>query len=214
MTERYASGGFLRSARNVSGLTLLSRVLGLLRDTATAYLLGAGWVNDALNYAWTLPNAFRRLFGEGALSSAFVPVLSEVVEKEGRARAREVANQVISTSGMFLLLLSAALMFGVAFVPEAWMARWLNTDDPARARLTATYLQILLPYLAGVCIVAQLMAVLNVLGEFTVPAFAQVIVNVVWIAGVGVAAWLAAGDAPMQGRIIALSVLVATGKIS
>jgi len=209
VTDAESNGGFLRSARNVSGLTLLSRVLGLARDTATAYLLGAGWVNDALNYAWTLPNAFRRLFGEGALSSAFVPVLSDVVEKEGRSRAREVANQVICTTGLFLLLLSAGLMLAAAFVPEAWMARWLNTDDPERARLTARYLQILLPYLAGVCIVAQLMAVLNVLGEFTVPAFAQVIVNVVWIAGVGVAAAIAADDAPMQGTIIAISVLVA-----
>jgi putative peptidoglycan lipid II flippase len=209
VTEDDANGGLLRSARNVSGLTLLSRVLGLARDTATAALLGASWVNDALNYAWTLPNAFRRLFGEGALSSAFVPVLSEVVEKEGRARARQVANQIVCTTGLFLMLLSAALMLAAAFVPEAWMASWLNTEDPEQARITARYLQILLPYLAAVCIVAQLMAVLNVLGEFKVPAFAQVIVNLVWIAGVGVAAWVAAGDRPMQGTIIAISVLVA-----
>ncbi len=90
-----SDGGFLRSARTVSVLTLLSRVLGLARDSATAALLGNSWVNDALSYAWTLPNAFRRLFGEGALSSAFVPVFARSLEEQGAAHARQVSNTIL-----------------------------------------------------------------------------------------------------------------------
>jgi putative peptidoglycan lipid II flippase len=198
----------LRSARTVSGLTLLSRVLGLLRDSATAALLGSTWVNDALNYAWTLPNLFRRLFGEGALSSAFVPVVSRVVELEGTARARDVANAVISAMAVFLVLLTTALIALVGLLPPERVVVWFGVADVARAAVLVRYIQIVLPYLAGACIVAQFMAVLNVLGEFTVPALAQVIVNLVWIAGVGVAAWWAPGEPPVQGEIIAWCVIV------
>jgi putative peptidoglycan lipid II flippase len=199
----------LGSARTVSVLTLLSRVLGLVRDMATAALLGSSWVNDALNYAWTLPNAFRRLFGEGALSSAFVPIISRVVEQEGRERAREVANAVISAMGLFLLLLAGSLVALVGLLPEERVAGWFGVESAERAAVLVRYIQIVLPYLAGVCVVAQFMAVLNVLGEFTVPALAQVIVNLVWIAGVAAAAFLAPEDLPVRGEVIAWSVLVA-----
>lgn len=199
----------LRSARTVSALTLLSRVLGLARDSATAALLGNSWVNDALNYAWTLPNAFRRLFGEGALSSAFVPVFSGVLEKEGKGAASRVAGTVITTMGLLLLLLSAALVAAVGLLPAETLARLFDIDAPDRALVQARYIQIVLPYLAGVCVVAQFMAVLHVLGEFTVPALAQVIVNLVWIGAVLAAAAWAPGDLPAQGELIAWSVLVA-----
>jgi putative peptidoglycan lipid II flippase len=192
----------------VSVLTLLSRVLGLLRDSATAALLGSTWVNDALNYAWTLPNLFRRLFGEGALSSAFVPVFSRTVEQQGIARARDVANAVISAMAVFLVLLATALVALVGLLPLERVVVWFGVEDTARAAVLVRYIQIVLPYLAGVCVVAQFMAVLNVLGEFTVPALAQVIVNLVWIAGVGAAAWWAPGDLPEQGGIIAWAVIV------
>lgn len=212
-TTKAGDGGhsdapMLRAARNVSALTLLSRVLGLVRDSSTAWLLGSSWVNDALTYAWTWPNTFRRLFGEGALSSAFVPVFSKVVEHEGRARARQMANVVITTTGLFLLALSLLLVLLAGLLPLQTVGRWTGETDPARSAVLIHYIQVVLPYLAGVCVVAQLMAMLNVLGEFTVPALAGVIVNVVWIAGVGVAWMLAPGDAVRQGEIIAWSVLV------
>lgn len=200
---------FLRSARTVSVLTMLSRVLGLVRDQATAALLGAGAVSDALTWAWTVPNAFRRLFGEGALSSAFVPVFSRVVEQQGRPRAREVSNQVISTLAVVLLAVTTLLAAAVLLVPAEAAARWLDMDAD-KAALTLSYTALLLPYLAFICVIAQFMAVMNALGEFAIPASASVILNLTWVGGV-LAAWaLVRGEGdprPAQGRLIALAIL-------
>jgi putative peptidoglycan lipid II flippase len=212
--EPAADARFLRSARTVTVLTMLSRVLGLVRDQLTAALLGAGAVSDALTMAWTVPNIFRRLFGEGALSSAFVPVFSRVVEKDGKARARQMANQVVSTLAVFLLLLSVLLAGIVALIPAETAARW-GAMDVEKARLTLAYTELLLPYLALICVIAQFMAVMNALGEFAIPASASVILNLVWSAGVGVA-WLlwgsARGEGPdpraAQGWFIAGAILV------
>jgi putative peptidoglycan lipid II flippase len=210
-----ADARFLRSARTVTMLTMLSRVLGLVRDQLTAALLGAGAVSDALTWAWTIPNAFRRLFGEGALSSALVPVFSRVLEKDGKPRAREMANQVVSTLAVFLLIFSLALAGLVALVPPDAAARWLSMDAE-KARLTLGYTELLLPYLAIICVIAQFMAVMNALGEFAIPASASVILNLVWSGGVA-AAWLLWGAAragtgadprPAQGFLIAGAILV------
>ncbi len=210
-----ADARFLHSARTVTVLTMLSRVLGLVRDQATAALLGAGAVSDALTWAWTVPNAFRRLFGEGALSSALVPVFSRVLEKEGRPRAREVANHVVSSLAVFLLVLSLGLSALVLLAPPDVAARWLDMD-PAKARLTLQYTALLLPYLAFICVIAQFMAVMNVLGEFAIPASASVILNLVWVGGV-VLAWLLWGSAdaqagsdprPAQGFLVAGAILL------
>jgi len=184
-------------------LTMLSRVLGLVRDKATAWLLGASAVNDALTWAWTIPNAFRRLFGEGALSSAFVPTYSRVLETEGRERARQVSNEVISTVAVFLTLLSVALALLVALVPVAPLAEWTG-KDPAKIELTLRYTQLLLPYLAFICVIAQFMGVMNTMGEFAVPAFASVILNLLWVAGVIAAAWLVGSSAGTPEELEAL----------
>jgi putative peptidoglycan lipid II flippase len=210
MSQR-ADGGFLRSARTVSGLTLVSRVLGLMRDAAMAHLLGAGMVNDALTYAWTVPNAFRRLFGEGALSAAFVPVFAKVLEEDGKARARQIANQVISAVALALMALALVLILLVGVIPDSWLA-WAADGDLDRAQLTVSYIQLLLPYLAFICIIAQFMAVLNAMGEFAVPAFSPVILNVIWLAGIfGAGWWGASADLAdpreTQGFIIACSIL-------
>ncbi len=204
---------FLHAARTVSVLTMLSRVLGLARDQATAALLGAGAVSDALIWAWTIPNAFRRLFGEGALSSAFVPVFSRVLERDGKARAREVSNGVISSLAVFLLVLSFVLALIVLLVPAEAVTRWVRIE-PAKVELTLRYTALLLPYLAFICVIAQFMAVMNALGEFAIPASASVILNLGWVVGVA-AAWLFFGTAgeghdprASQGWIIAGAILI------
>jgi len=215
--EGTADRHFLRSAWTVSALTMLSRVLGLARDKATAYLLGAGAVNDALTWAWTIPNAFRRLFGEGALSSAFVPTYSRVLEREGRERARQVSNEVISSVAVFLTLLSLGLALLVALVPAELVAQWTG-KELFKVQLTLQYTQLLLPYLAFICVIAQFMGVMNTMGEFAVPALASVILNLMWVAGVGAAAFLVGSAAgtpeelealrAKQGFIIAGAILV------
>lgn len=210
-----AHGGFLRSARVVSLATLLSRVLGLVRDAAMAHLLGAGAVHDALTFAWTVPNAFRRLFGEGALSTAFVPVFSRVLEGRGLPAAAQLTRQLVSFLGLFLLLASATLAAAVALVPDNWLAAVFGAEQLDKAHLTVRYVQLLLPYLAIICVIAQFMAVLNALGSFAVPAMAPVILNLVWITGVGAAAWWSAGQPPGferaagQGYVVVAAILVA-----
>lgn len=212
-----ADRGFLRSARLVSALTLVSRVLGLFRDAATAHLLGAGMVNDALTYAWTVPNAFRRLFGEGALSSAFVPVFTRVLHERGREAARAVANQVISAVGLGLLTLALALVVAAGLIPDDWLSALVGTGELEKARLTVAYTQLLLPYLAVICVIAQFMAVLNSLEEFAVPSFSPVILNLVWLVGIAVAAGWGSGDElpgedlrARQGFVIVAAILVAS----
>jgi len=201
--------GFLRSARTVSLLTMCSRVLGMVRDVVTAHVLGNGLVNDALNLAWRVPNMFRRLFGEGALGTALVPELARVFDEQGPARARAVASEVVSTLAAFLIGLVGLLSLGLALVPDAPVAEALGVPLE-KVRVTHQLLQLLLPYLAVVCVIAQFMAILHVMGEFAVPAFSPVLLNLVWIAGGLLAPRLAGGDLRQRGLVIAVSILLAS----
>jgi putative peptidoglycan lipid II flippase len=209
--------GFLHSTGVVSILTLASRVMGLLRDMATSHVLGDTAVNDALTMAWTVPNLFRRMFGEGALGSAFLSVFSRVLTTEGRERAVQVSNAVISAVAMFLLGMVAVLIAATYLVPESWSLWVLGPEHADKVQLTLQYTRLLLPYLAAICVIAQFMAVLNAAGEFGVPAFSPIILNVVWLMGIGAAAWWGAtagddtdGSLAHQGTIIAASILVAS----
>src|ERR1700741_5497292 len=93
-----------RSFATVGGLTLLSRVFGFLRDILIAAILGSGWVADAFFVAFRFPNLFRRLFGEGAFNSAFVPLFAKKLEGEGREAARAFAEEALA--GLVLAILS------------------------------------------------------------------------------------------------------------
>ncbi len=199
-------GAVLASARTVSILTLASRLLGLLRDQAMASLLGNAWVHDALLYAWTVPNAFRRLFGEGALGSAFVPIFTRSWEHDGRDRARQITQQLLSAVATFLVLLSVVLMLLVSLVPPEWVSGWAAFAEPERGALFLWLVRLLLPYLAVICVIAQMAGVLNARGRFAVPAAAPILLNTVWIGAVGLAAWWK-DDQIEQVRIIAWAIL-------
>lgn len=207
------SRGFLRSAGTVSGLTLFSRVLGMLRDMATAHLLGAGLVSDALTYAWTLPNAFRRLFGEGALGSALIPALTHAQEQGGREAVRSLSRQVVSTLALALTALVAGLVLLIQLAATLF-PEWLGAE---RAALTLDFTQLLLPYMIVVCVLAQFMATLHVLGEFALPAASPALLNLIWIGGALAAGiWgpelAGAGEDPrrVQGLMIIGSIFVAS----
>ena len=92
-----------KSFATVGGLTLLSRVFGFVRDILIAATLGSGWVADAFVVAFRFPNLFRRLFGEGAFNSAFVPLFAKKLEGEGRDAARSFAEEAMA--GLFFILL-------------------------------------------------------------------------------------------------------------
>ncbi|MHC4946604.1 MAG: murein biosynthesis integral membrane protein MurJ [Planctomycetota bacterium] len=196
---------FLRSAKILSFLTLMSRVLGLIRDMITTAVLSAG-LCDALILAWTLPNVFRNLFGEGALSSAFIPVFNRVLKKESLEQAFLLARRVITIIGLFLLAL-VALLIGLSFViPDAWL---LSSFGDSREKLAETLRlgRILLPYLAVVCVIAQCQALLNSLKEFFLPALSPIILNAAWIVAAVLAGFAIADEGSNRALFIALGIM-------
>ena len=181
---------FLRSATVVSASTLVSRILGMVRDIACASLLGAGPVWDAFVIAWRVPNLFRRLLGEGALSSAFIPVFQGEKERAGLKAALRLFSAVL---GALSLILAGITLIGIAF---AWLVpgtAFGEGADADKAQLTLDLLKILFPYMFLINVMALFMAVLNSLGHFFVPAIAPALLNVFWIIGVLLAPKLAAG---------------------
>jgi putative peptidoglycan lipid II flippase len=196
-------GGVLASMAIVAGGTLVSRVLGMLRDMATASLLGlSGGVLDALIVAFRIPNLFRALFGEGALATCYVPLLAE------RRRQNSAAAWQLTTAVCFWLVvvLAAFVLAGEALCGYVWF-----TSHEPRTRLLVELSALLLPYVVLVCLAAQLGATLQTYSRFTAPALAPALVNVLWL----LAAWLVAPaisqDAAMQARVLAVAILVAGG---
>lgn len=166
----------IRSAFKVGGFTSLSRLLGLVRDVLTANLFGVSAVMSDFVVAFRLPNLFRALFGEGALSSAFVPVFMATREKEGDAAAWRVARKTVTLVAAFLFVLVLALVlatFGVA--------RW-NPDLAARAPHLLPLMRVMLPYILFICLAGLFMAMLNACHRFSLPAFTPSLLNMVWIA--------------------------------
>lgn len=162
--------------RTVSLLTLFSRVLGLIRDVGMAALFGNGVVMDAFVIAFRLPNLARRLFGEGALTAAFLPALVQEMHGQGRQSAWRLASAVLVllTVALSSLVLLGELGLGVASL-------WVHTGD---ARLLVGLTALLLPYLVLICLAAQIGAIFHALEHFTWPALLPVLLNVVWIAAI------------------------------
>jgi putative peptidoglycan lipid II flippase len=152
----------LKSSGAMSAATMLSRVLGLVREIVYAGFMGTSWVADAFNLAFCVPNLFRRLLGEGALTAAFIPVFKAKEKTEGEPAMWQAANAVISG-----LVVSAA----------------------AKTQLMLGLLRVLMPYLLLVCLAAVLMAMLNARGHFFIPAMGSTMLNVVMITSVGLSAW-------------------------
>ena len=183
--------------------TLVCRVLGMLRGTATAWLLGGSVspVADAFLFAFRIPNLFRELFGEGALTASYLPVLTAEMEKDSRS-AGQLATVVVT-------LLAAALTVVVALGEVACGLIWLVWGDRPGVGLLLGLSAAMLPYLLFVCIAAQLSTMLYVARHFTAPAFVPAVLNIVWlIAACLVAPWLAPNK-PAQAYVLAAGVIVA-----
>jgi putative peptidoglycan lipid II flippase len=161
----------IQSAGVVSGFTLLSRLLGLARDVLMAGLFGTSLVMSAFVVAFTIPNLFRRLFGEGALSAALVPVLVETREKEGDATAWIFVNRVLSLVAIILFVITLLIMMIAAFFPAVSI----------KTAAVLNLLQIMMPYMIFICLAAVSMGILNAFHHFAVSAFAPSILNILWI---------------------------------
>lgn len=165
-----------KSARVIALATLGSRILGSARDVMTAYYFGAGMLTDAFVIAFVIPNLFRRLLGEGALSSAFLPVYAHYVETKERAEADRMASNIFCITGALLLVLVVTGCAGSAI--------WQSMAVPgSKEQLIARLLFLLLPYMFFICLTAICQAVLNTHRHFLTPAMAPVVLNVFWIAG-------------------------------
>lgn len=195
----------LRAAATVSGLTLASRVTGLIRDLIISRVFGASAETDAFNVAFRLPNLLRRLFAEGAFQQAFVPILSEVHAQESAERTRQVINHV--ASALFWVVLLASLAGALAAPVLVWLVASGLARDPAAFDLAASMTRWMFPYILFMSLVALSAGVLNTFRRFSVPAFTPILLNVSFIV---CAIWLAPR---LDQPILALAVAVVAGGV-
>ena len=169
--------GLLRSSAVVGVMTMLSRVLGLIRDVVVASYFGASSSADAFFVAFKIPNFLRRLFAEGAFAQAFVPVLSEYRSQRDFNAVQHLVNAVAGTLGGVLVFVTALAVLG-APVLTALFAPGFYMGDSAKFQLAAEMLRITFPYLLLISLTAFAGAVLNSYERFAVPAFTPVLLNV------------------------------------
>jgi putative peptidoglycan lipid II flippase len=165
----------VKSTGIVSSATLLSRILGLVREQMYAYLFGAGFSMDSFIAAFRIPHLLRDLFAEGALVTAFVPVFTEHLTQKGKKEAFYLGNLVINT---LLVVLSLVILLGVVFAP--FLVKLIAPgfgDVPGKIELTTQLTRILFPFLALISLAAVIMGMLNSFGHFATPALAPTMFN-------------------------------------
>lgn len=192
----------IRSAGLVGFFILLSRAFGLVREIAMAAFFGSSLAMDAFVVAFRIPNLFRSLFGEGALSSAFVPVFTETMEKQGREKVWSFAANMFS----FLSLTLAALV--AAGILLASLALVILPLSP-RIVLILDLLRIMLPYMFFICLTAFFSAILNSLRRFVLPAATPVAMNIVMIAVLFLVCPFLPASGDWRIKAVAWSVVVA-----
>jgi putative peptidoglycan lipid II flippase len=176
-----------RAAGIVGTATLLSRILGYLRDMVLAGLFGAGPLTDAFITAFRIPNLLRRLFGEGSLSIAFIPVFTDALTHKGPDDALRLAG---SAFRLLMIVLAVAVLLGLAFAP--WITRTIAYGfDPEadKFELCLKLTRLMFPYVFFIGLTALSMGVLNAMDHFTAPALAPTLLNLSMIACVAVTAW-------------------------
>jgi len=192
----------LKSSGAMGAATMSSRVLGMVREMVYARFMGDGWVASAFVLAYTIPNLFRRLLGEGALTAAFIPIFKEKEKIAGEAEMWRAANAVISglivsasaVIGLFLIGISVVLAVG---------------KFHGETQLMLRLLRVMFPYMLLVCLAAVFMGMLNARGYFFIPALGATLLNIVMIATVFLLAPHFGKSLEQQIFALALGVLVA-----
>jgi len=192
----------LKSTAVVSAMTLISRVSGLVRDVVMASVLGSSGVADAFFVAFKIPNFLRRIFGEGAFASAFVPVFSELSERNTH-QAKQFVN---ATGGILALVTFVLAVLGIVFAPfiVSLYAPGYK-DDPVQMAYTVDALRFMFPYLFCISLVAMSGGILNTLNRFAIPAVTPVLLNICLI----IAVWLLVPLMDSAARALAIGVLIA-----
>jgi putative peptidoglycan lipid II flippase len=212
-----------RSAGIVSIAVMFSRVLGLVREMVFAYFFGSGFLNDAFQFAFRIPNVLRDLFAEGALSVAFVKVFTDYLIKKSEAEAWRLASLAFNA---LAVVLSVITLIGIVFA-GMFVDLIARGFSPEKAALATWLTQIMFPFIIFVAMAALAMGVLNTKGKFGVPASASTVFNVVSIvAGLGFAYWLSGGswvvptdpsaipEPPAQWAIIGMAIGTLLGGIA
>ena len=197
----------LKSAATVGGLTLVSRLLGFLRDQLIAFTLGTGLIAEAFFVAQRIPNLFRALFAEGAFNSAFVPQFARRIEGDGHDAAHKFAIEIFSALLAWLLIFSA-----LAIIAMPWLMFVIApgfSQEAQKLQLTIDLTRICFPYLLFMSLTALQSGVLNSLNRFTAAAAAPILLNIVMIVS-NIVAWLFnTGDSAATGYIFAWGVSIA-----
>jgi putative peptidoglycan lipid II flippase len=194
----------IKAAGTIGGLTMVSRILGFAREMLSARILGAGAAAEVFQLAFLIPNLFRRLFGEGAFSSGFVPLFSKRLHGEGgEAEARAFGEEVLAVFAPALMLITAIVMiampvFIALIVPDDW------GGGEAKTNFAIELTRITMPYMVLICLVSLVSGVLNSLNRFSAAAFAPALLN---LALVG-ALLLFPGGGAETARAMAWSVVV------
>jgi putative peptidoglycan lipid II flippase len=196
------SGRIFKSTMVTGVATLVSRVTGLVREIAYAVMFGASGFMDAWLVAFKIPNFLRRLFAEGSFSQAFVPVISEYKHKRPTDDVRQLVDEVAGTFGVVLFVITAIGVIAAPLVILAFAPSW--HDEPDRWGAATSMLRWTFPYLFFISLSALFSGVLNSYNRFALPAFTQVIMNIVMIV---VTLWIAPGAAN-PGVALAMGVFV------
>jgi putative peptidoglycan lipid II flippase len=169
-----------RAAGLVSSMTLVSRLLGLVREQVFAALLGAGYHSDAFRIGFRIPNLLRDLFAEGALSAAFLPTYARSQKEHGQEQAFRLANRVLT---FLAVVLGALVVLAIVFAWPIVATIAPGFDDaPGKAALTVRLTRVMMPFLPLVSFAAVAMGMLNAEGRFGIPALSPALFNVVTIA--------------------------------
>ena len=196
-----------RAFFTVGGLTIISRVLGFVRDILFAWAFGSGLVADAFNVGFRFPNLFRRLFGEGAFNSAFIPLLAKRLEGEGHAEAHAFAEEALAG---LLLVLSIVTVVGIVFMP--WLMYVIApgfSNNPVKFDLAILLTRIMFPYLMCMSVVALMSGVLNSFGKFAESSAVSIVLNITLTAAIFAGIALGFQNTAEGGIVQAIGVFVA-----
>ncbi len=160
----------IKYAGSVSAGTMVSRIFGYIRDMLVAYMFGAGMFADAFYAAFRIPNLIRRMLGEGSFSAAFIPVFSEYLHTKTKSETQKLINVVFTLLFVVLLVITILGMFFSPLLVK--IIAYGFTSDPEKLQLTIELTRLMFPFLLFICFAAMLLALLNTLSYFFIPAIA------------------------------------------
>jgi len=197
----------MRSAALVGGMTIISRILGFVRDVMIAGVLGTGLVADAFFVAFRFPNLFRRLFAEGAFNSAFIPLFAKRLEGEGGEEAHRFGQEVLSVLTFTLIVFTVIAEISMPLLMHVLAPGFV--DNPEKFDLAVVLTRIAFPYLLFMSLVAFLSGVLNSLGRFAAAAAAPILLNIVLISVLLFSVFVSKQDQKYAGYLLTWGVALA-----